>query len=179
MDFMLFADLDIQEASVKGQYMSRNPSNAEWRQSQLRMKKILSGEIDVNSISIPVADMKHLSSALSLDDVRIIVRQLGFVPFNLIDASSRDALNGHPQVLKLYPLNSSNPTLACLLDEERIPFPTSYWISCPILHARISRLEEGGWVQKLLHRFLNSADSLLYKEAMQRAHRLYAEERWA
>ncbi len=30
-----------------------------------------------------------------------------------------------------------------------MPFPTTLWVSCPILHARVCALEEKGWVSRL------------------------------
>jgi len=51
------------------------------------------------------------------------------------------------------------------LPKKWLPFPTTLWMTCPILHAKICRLEESGWIQKLEKRLkstikFNAFDSL-------------------
>jgi hypothetical protein len=47
---------------------------------------------------------------------------------------------------------------------------------CPLLKAKISRIEESGWIQTLQQRLLSSEE---YLQQMVRAHEQYAEERWS
>jgi hypothetical protein len=60
-----------------------------------------------------------------------------------------------------------------------LPFPTIFWMTCPELKSRISKLEDDGWILKLEKRLLTSPHSDAYLRIMDRAHRLYAEERWS
>lgn len=175
-DMFLFPDLDILETE-EDEDVSPRPGSR--NQARIKMKKIMAGEIDVSTLEMPLDAMEHVIPGLPLDTLRSITRQLGFTPVNLVDVSFRDPRDGHPQVLRLYPMNIRDPTLqTALAREERIPFPTTYWISCPLLHARISRLEEDGWIHKFMETF-RGPDAAQHLQAMERAHRLYAEERWA
>jgi len=56
------------------------------------------------------------------------------------------------------------------------PFPTMLWMTCPSLHARVCKLEDRGWIQKLDRRLQESPEHIA---AMEAAHRAYAAARWA
>lgn len=56
------------------------------------------------------------------------------------------------------------------------PFPTMLWMTCPSLHARVCKLEDRGWIQKLDRRLQESPEHIA---AMDAAHRAYAAARWA
>lgn len=58
--------------------------------------------------------------------------------------------------------------------EDGTPFPTLYWLTCPLARARIGRLEGGGGVKRMD----NKADSDPgFGEALERANADYARER--
>lgn len=54
------------------------------------------------------------------------------------------------------------------------PFPTRYWLSCPLAHRRIARLESAGGVKAFDARAASDPE---FHEALEAAHRRYAEER--
>jgi uncharacterized protein len=54
------------------------------------------------------------------------------------------------------------------------PFPTRYWLSCPLLHRRVAAIEAGGGVQEA-QRWC--ADDPLRQAALEAAHARYARER--
>jgi len=58
--------------------------------------------------------------------------------------------------------------------DDGTPFPTLYWLTCPLAVTRIGRLEGGGGVKRMEAK----ADSdPLFGEGLQRAHAEYAAER--
>lgn len=58
--------------------------------------------------------------------------------------------------------------------EDGTPFPTRYWLSCPLARKRVARLEAAGGVREAQRRVESDPATL---EAMRRAHRRYARER--
>ena len=54
------------------------------------------------------------------------------------------------------------------------PFPTRYWLSCPLAHKRIARLEADGEVRRFEEK---RSEDPVFAEALAEAHRSYAEER--
>jgi exopolyphosphatase/guanosine-5'-triphosphate,3'-diphosphate pyrophosphatase len=64
------------------------------------------------------------------------------------------------------------------VDHEGKPFPTLYWLTCPTAVKAISRLESEGWVKRFADRARSDPE---LGDALERAHRSYAEERgrWA
>ena len=54
------------------------------------------------------------------------------------------------------------------------PFPTRYWLTCPLARRRISRLEAAGRVRELQERLLRDPD---FADAVSSRHRSYALER--
>ena len=58
--------------------------------------------------------------------------------------------------------------------DDGTPFPTRWWLSCPLAVARVARLESVGGVQRL-DAFIRSSPELA--EALEQAHRRYADER--
>lgn len=57
------------------------------------------------------------------------------------------------------------------------PFPTIYWMTCPIMQARVSELEKSGWITTLENRLLQSRNDE-YVNAMINSHQRYINERW-
>ncbi len=100
---------------------------------------------------------------ISPRDLQLLLEQLGRYPRGL-RAVERYCPAGHPQVIRVYPL----------IDEE--PFPTLFWLSCPVLVRQISRLEHEGWIEKL-ERLIQQDQNL--RARYHENHRAYIEERWA
>jgi hypothetical protein len=96
------------------------------------------------------------------DDLLAIGAQLGRPPRGAPEVARRCSL-GLPVVVRMPPLLDSGE-----------PFPTRYWLTCPLLHRRIARLEGAGEVRRMEQ--LLEEDSQVAAE-MQAAHARYAAER--
>lgn len=96
------------------------------------------------------------------DDDGVVRAQIGRPPRAPADVVCRCPL-GLPVVLRVPPV---------LPDGE--PFPTRYWLSCPLAVRRASRLEAAGGVRDAEAR---RARDPQYAEALERAHARYAAER--
>ncbi len=133
---------------------------------------------------------KRRTLSLTLGQVRSVCGQLGYMPLNIVSVGANNMKPGMqkaPLVIILYPLAMNKLTrqgrshLIKNHDEEQEvksewdPFPTTCWLSCPLLHAQICRLEDAGWIQKLEER-LNSSDE--HVGSMEEAHKAYARFRW-
>lgn len=144
--------------------------------------------------------------SLTLDQLRAVCGQLGYLPLNIVSigASSKDLKSsGAPQVAILYPLAlnklvrqgreykrkkqdkldaeqevDGNAAASKEGDESHNwdPFPTTCWLTCPKLHARICKLEDKGWISKLESKLQNSDK---FTKQMERAHQAYIDYRWA
>lgn len=68
-------------------------------------------------------------------EMEIITKQIGRTPENAIDIV-RYCAYGFPVVIKSFPI----------LNEK--PFPTLYWLTCPFLREKISKMESVGWIKK-------------------------------
>ena len=98
---------------------------------------------------------------ISLADERIIAEQLGRRPRGLLGVEHRCSY-GYPQVILVHPLSGG------------APFPTTFWLTCPFLVKKISRLEAAGWVKELERRV--ERDPPL-AASLSMAHWSYIEER--
>lgn len=58
--------------------------------------------------------------------------------------------------------------------EDGSPFPTRYWLTCPLAHRRIARLESAGHVKRF--ESLRETDEA-FAAALEHAHEVYAAER--
>lgn len=58
--------------------------------------------------------------------------------------------------------------------DDGTPFPTLYWLSCPLAATRIGRLESGGGVRRMEGKAASDPD---FAAALEAAHRSYEEER--
>ncbi|MFQ5794974.1 MAG: DUF501 domain-containing protein [Candidatus Bipolaricaulia bacterium] len=97
-------------------------------------------------------------------DRKIIAAQLGREPRGPIQVERRCPY-GFPTVIRVHPL----------LDGQE-PFPTLFWLSCPILVEQISRLEEQGEIRRMEQR-ITGDDELNARYAENQ--RAYIKERWA
>lgn len=95
-------------------------------------------------------------------DLTVVGEQLGRVPTTAFVVVCR-CTGGHPLVIRNAPL-----------DAEDHPFPTTYWLTCPTATKAVSRIESEGWISVLNDRV---QDDESFDEALQAAHRAYAEDR--
>ncbi|MCS6936403.1 MAG: DUF501 domain-containing protein [Candidatus Bipolaricaulota bacterium] len=102
-----------------------------------------------------------------LNDQTVIARQLGRPPRGKFDVSVRCPW-GYPAVIRVAPL---------LRDGDSVePFPTLFWLTCPILIEQLSRLEERGLIDQLESELARDPQLRhLYEED----HRRYTQEREA
>ena len=98
---------------------------------------------------------------LSLEDERVIAKQLGRTPRGVLAVECRCPY-GYPQVVRVYPL------------VEGKPFPTLFWLTCPFLTKQIDRLEAQGWIKKMDGQI--ERDQAL-AVSLRQAHRAYIDER--
>lgn len=128
----------------------------------------------------PVRDVSH-------EDECAILEQLGYIPPNLCCVSARNAA-GRPIAIKSYPLlveqqlvkngaaegcDSNNKDEN---NNNKTPFPTLYWLSCPQISRAISELEREGYVRIFQQRIENDVEELGVK--WWKCHEQYANERW-
>jgi hypothetical protein len=144
-------------------------------------KKIQDGAIDIAEFEVSFDKFPYINQSkdISLEELKYITRQLGFIPLNFVEvayAHSKPLIeNGcTAAILKLYPLNHEIHGGKSMIS----PFPNMFWCFCPELHAKVSVLEEDGYVQILTERLQKSEISSEYLEIMRYAHQKYAEERW-
>lgn len=147
--------------------------------TERRRLRRMSRSPDIKEVDL--ADYQYLHEGVSVDGVICLIQQLGYSPFNLIDIAAGD--ERHPTVIRLYPLNRNNLEGRYGMHVEGctkglLPFPTIFWMTCPELKSRVSKLEDEGWILKLEHRLLNTSRSEEYLRVMKKAHELYAQERW-
>lgn len=71
-----------------------------------------------------------------MDDRSVVQAQIGRPPRSVVDVTTRCHL-GLPVVITVPPL----------LDDDT-PFPTLYWLTCPLAAKRIGRIEAGGGVRR-------------------------------
>jgi Protein of unknown function (DUF501) len=151
---------------------------------------------------------QYRDKTMTLECLKAVVTQLGYHPYNVISAvvapadSDCSADQLHPLVAVLYPLNENkvNGRYASSMGEGRKPFPTTTWIVSRDLYARISKVEDMGWIQKLQNRLLKGPDPATtegvenihinsktagdaprnpWLSQMHEAHRRYASFRWS
>lgn len=110
----------------------------------------------------PAALTRHRE--LRAADVVAVAEQLGRKPSTLFVVVCR-CTGGHPLVIRNAPL-----------DADKHPFPTTYWLTCPVATKAVSRVESEGWISELNERV---QDDEAFDEALQAAHAAYAEDRAA
>ena len=103
-----------------------------------------------------------LHRELRAADLVAVAEQLGREPTTAFVVVCR-CTGGHPLVIRNAPL-----------DAHGDPFPTTYWLSCPVATKAVSRIESEGWISKLNDRV---QDDETFDEALQAAHRAYAQDR--
>lgn len=76
------------------------------------------------------------NSPIDADDLEVLTYQLGRIPRGVIAILQR-CDKGYPQVTQNAPMVSA-----------RTPFPTIYWLTCPLLNKKIAILENQGWINE-------------------------------
>ena len=101
------------------------------------------------------------------NEEHIIAKQIGRPPRGFLKVESY-CQYGYPKVIQVYPL---------LRDGERFePFPTMFWLTCPIVIEQISRLEEQGVIKQLEKEM---AENPKLQTQYDEDHERYAKERFA
>lgn len=167
----------MKSSQSNGTVCSKKTRGGRTLRERTRRSKVVEGRVTLESFH-------RRAMGLMLPPIRIVKHQLGYEPLNIVDIGAKifvkldddnDALE-YPQIILLYPLNANNLKGKYAMTNGMKPFPTTIWMTCPILHARISKLEDLGWVSKLQSR-LNSGNPD-WLNSMQHAHKAYADLRW-
>lgn len=95
-------------------------------------------------------------------DLAAVREQLGREPLTTFSVVARCA-SGHPLVIRNFPVGLRGD-----------PFPTLYWLTCPKAVKAVSRFEADGWIKRL---DAQASEDREFGDALERAHREYAEER--
>jgi uncharacterized protein len=92
------------------------------------------------------------------------VRELiGRPPYGLYKVIKYHPVKKHPMVIQVIPW------------VKGAPFPTLYWLTCPILKKEISHIEKDGWVGKLEREYFAPGSENL--EKLKSQHKRYRDER--
>jgi exopolyphosphatase/guanosine-5'-triphosphate,3'-diphosphate pyrophosphatase len=92
----------------------------------------------------------------------VVAEQLGRAPLTDFTVVARCG-QGHPLVIRNRPI-----------DRDGEPFPTLFWLTCPLAVKAVSRLESEGWIRRLDARTSEDPD---LGRALVTAHEDYARER--
>ena len=95
-------------------------------------------------------------------DLVTVAEQLGREPTTTFTVVAR-CPDGHPLVIRNEPV-----------DPDGKPFPTLFWLTCPVASKAVSRLESEGWISRLNERIAEEPE---LSAALERAHGEYAKER--
>lgn len=153
-----------------------NDSSFELQETKrLRSKMVRKVDITLTAFDDPIESATNIPE----ETIDIIIQQLKFKPTNLLEVGYSDPIDHHPVILKLYPLSVNETNKNGRKERIKSPFPTLFWMSCPVLHAKICQLEVEGWVEKLNQKLWNSPESQTWLQQMKQAHEAYAAERWA
>jgi exopolyphosphatase/guanosine-5'-triphosphate,3'-diphosphate pyrophosphatase len=99
---------------------------------------------------------------LRASDLALVREQLGREPTTAFAVVAR-CTGGHPLVIRNAPVDANGD-----------PFPTTFWLTCPEAVKAVARIESEGWIARLNERV---QDDEAFDEALEAAHRAYAEER--
>jgi len=156
------------------------PTMAQQRRYQSRRTnkyKRYASRIEVENIDISFFPMRD--ETLTVEEVSRVAKQLGYLPYNLIRVGAYDFESAvRPVVAILYPLNAMKIGGRFDVSEGLKPFPTIYWMTCPIMQARISELEKSGWIRVFDNQLSANNFNNDYARMMQNSHRLYGQARW-
>jgi hypothetical protein len=184
-DIEIVEEYDLQESKTRLTYRSI-------KNRRKRTRKIRHTEFSPEAFAELDSDtFQFLEISIDKLHLQYVVHNLGYIPLNLMNISYMSHATGFAGVLKLYPLNTyeNNSFSSRHSKPEKLysyrkgkslfPFPTFFWMACPVLNTKVAELEEAGWVQKLLDRLQKSEHCEEYLIDMKFAHESYAAERWA
>jgi len=122
------------------------------------------------------------SSAPS-EDVELVRSQLGYTPTNFHSIAARCSeidcgacKENHPAAIRLYPLADHSNAYKRKERSSFEMFPTLYWLTCPILKAKVSELEASGKIKTFGGILERSKENEAKK--LRDAHAAYIKERW-
>lgn len=110
-----------------------------------------------NEINIP-----NFETHYSEDDWDKVKIQLGRNPHGLYRVEKYHPIHGHPMVISVVPF------------VKGAPFPTLYWLTCPILKKEISHVEKDGHIERFEKEFFSEGELL---EELISNHENYRDER--
>jgi len=131
--------------------------------------------IPVTAFSLQSQHIKTHLPVVSQSDQDIIKQQLGYIPPNLHSVSARSKENSNPIAIQTYPLGGGSPQRRAKAAQNLTPFPTLFWLTCPLVSKAISNLEREG-AAKLLEARLHDTENAF--EEMMACHEEYAKLRW-
>lgn len=122
-------------------------------------RRVVVGETAV--VIPPLSELVHLADCIEIpadrnvdvEDWRAVSEQLGYSPLNFLSVTARECTGsssdidgngrGRPLVAALYPLNRSQETSlrssTRYRQDELLPFPTFFWMTCPLLKAKVCK----------------------------------------
>ena len=109
-----------------------------------------------------VPDVLH--GGLRASDLAAVRVQLGREPTTPFVVVVR-CTGGHPLVIRNAPVDAGGA-----------PFPTTYWLTCPVAVRAVARLEAAGWIARLNDR---AREEPAFAAAIEAAHRAHADDRAA
>ncbi len=109
--------------------------------------------------------MEEYKSEYSQEDWDHVRELIGRSPFGLYKVVKYHPTKKHPMVIQVIPW------------VKEAPFPTLYWLTCPILKKEISHIEKDGWVGKLENEYFQVGSENL--AALKKNHADYRDQRIA
>lgn len=138
-----------------------------------------------NKTPLTLDNYAHRSDILNLGTIEKVAGQLGYHPYNIVNVVLQkcydtNETDNHPLVAVLYPLNHNEEVGGRYAGKDGPkPFPTTFWMTCPDLHTRISKLEDLGYINKFQQQLLTDPNSENWLKQMHNAHKGYAAFRWS
>ena len=134
----------------------------------------------------------HTSSSSAAQQLAVVTEQLGYVPSNYVRVSAWSLRGDTPIAIQTYPLNGGSPRRQAKATSGHneglssngnqisatsigTPFPTFYWLTCPMLGRAIGHLEGNGYVSKIQSQI---RENDVLSRLLLDCHRQYAEMRW-
>lgn len=154
----------------------RRPNHASRRVRKIRQRNMQSNEMQLQTDDYGLSQCTRRDATLTNEVLGEVVSQLGYLPVNIVRVGAY--FQDMPSVVVLYPLNTNSLRGRYNEKEGEKPFPTIYWMTSPILHAQISRLEKSGWIKTFQARLKDEENHAEDIKQMKTAHREYAQERW-
>ncbi len=101
-------------------------------------------------------------SSIDIADIKVLAHQLGRTARG-VKAIIRRCDKGFPQVVLNSPVLSSNT-----------PFPTIYWLTCPLWSKEVAALENQGWIKRFQKQI---AEDKNFRKAVLEAQLIYRDAR--